>query len=216
MSLNFYGATGLTGGTDGMLDDIDGAALVDGDGAVVITAGHTFIYHLDADSAAAESSPNVIEPDANGGDKRWILNDVLGGGEVIQLFPHNITAEIQGTWVTSTNASYRFGYIIINNSASADGDELNFKAYMAKGIYTLSFAAARNTYCGIADFYIDAIEVASIDMYGALVYANLWQEQNIVVATSGIKTIRIVVDGKHVSSSDYNCLFSCLSFHRTA
>jgi hypothetical protein len=38
------------------------------------TYGNAFLaYVLDADSAAAESSPNVIAPDANAGDKRWVL-----------------------------------------------------------------------------------------------------------------------------------------------
>ncbi len=78
MSNNFYGAIGLTGGTAGMLDDIDGAILADGDGAVVIVEGTYYLYFLDADSAAAESSPDVIAPDDNPGDKRWILADPSG------------------------------------------------------------------------------------------------------------------------------------------
>lgn len=73
MAKNFRGAYALTGGATGALDAIDGAALVDKEGAVVITQAGVYIYALDADSAAAESSPDVIEPDANGGDKRWIL-----------------------------------------------------------------------------------------------------------------------------------------------
>ena len=85
MANKFYGAVGLIGGTDGMLDDIDGAALADGDGAVVIVNGVSYSYWLDDDSAAAESVPGVIEPDANGGDKRWILclpyhSGLLGDG----------------------------------------------------------------------------------------------------------------------------------------
>ncbi len=73
MAKNFYGALGLIGGTDGDLDNIDGAGLTDQDGAVVITATGTYTYILDDDSGAAESSPDVIEPDANAGTKRWIL-----------------------------------------------------------------------------------------------------------------------------------------------
>ena len=70
---NFYGATGLIGGTDGMLDDVDGTALADGDGAFVITDGIVYVYRLNATSGAGESSPAIISPDANAGDKRWIL-----------------------------------------------------------------------------------------------------------------------------------------------
>lgn len=74
---NFYGGTSLIGGGAGALDDIDGGDLADGDGALVITpTGVSYSYTLDADSAVAESSPGVIEPDANAGNKRWILKGV--------------------------------------------------------------------------------------------------------------------------------------------
>ncbi len=70
---NFYGATGLIGGTAGKLDAIDGAILAEGDGAVVIIEGTHYQYFLDANSGASESSPDIIAPDSNPGDKRWTL-----------------------------------------------------------------------------------------------------------------------------------------------
>ena len=73
MANKFYGRTSLTGGGTGALDAIDGTNLADLDAAFVNILGEVFVYSLDADSAVAESSPNVIAPDANGGDKRWIL-----------------------------------------------------------------------------------------------------------------------------------------------
>lgn len=73
MAINFYAANALTGGVLGALDWIDGASLNDGDAALVITGGYAFFFTLDADSAAAESSPSVISPDDNPGDKRWVL-----------------------------------------------------------------------------------------------------------------------------------------------
>ena len=78
MSNNRYGATGLTGGTAGDLDNIDGAVLAEGDQATVTTSSDkTYEYRLDASSAAAESSPTVISPDNNAGDKRWILSGMV-------------------------------------------------------------------------------------------------------------------------------------------
>ena len=76
MANQFYPATALTGGGTGALDAIDGADLADGDGAVVIAAGTAYFYRLDGTSGATESSPSVIAPDVNAGDKRWILQDV--------------------------------------------------------------------------------------------------------------------------------------------
>jgi hypothetical protein len=68
-----YGAIGLIGGSDGFLDKIDGSSLSDGDSAIVVDSNYAYIYRLNATSAAAESSPNIISPDTNAGDKRWIL-----------------------------------------------------------------------------------------------------------------------------------------------
>ncbi len=78
MASNFYGAILLIGGATGALDAIDGAALVDGDAAIVQTDGTIYFYHLDATSGAAESSPDTISPDTNAGTKRWIKQTVSG------------------------------------------------------------------------------------------------------------------------------------------
>ena len=74
---------GLTGGSDSDLDYKNGADLSDMDAALVITpSGDFYVYLLDADSGLAESSPDVIEPDTNAGDKRWILQAKLTGNEL--------------------------------------------------------------------------------------------------------------------------------------
>lgn len=83
MANNIYGAIALIGGGTGALDAIDGAALADKDIALVaVQDDQIYHYVLDADSAATESSPYIIQPDANGGDKRWIRTaapgDILG------------------------------------------------------------------------------------------------------------------------------------------
>lgn len=76
MAKNLYWAYILTGGETGALDKIDGSILNDLDAAVVIKLGYALFYSLDADSGAAESSPDVIAPDTNPGDKRWILTGI--------------------------------------------------------------------------------------------------------------------------------------------
>ena len=63
----------LTGGAAGALDAKDGTNLTDGWFAVGFVSNVFYFYILDADSAAAESSPDVISPDTNAGNKRWIL-----------------------------------------------------------------------------------------------------------------------------------------------
>jgi hypothetical protein len=65
--------TALTGGGASALDGIDGAALQEGEFAFVMVSDVLYVYRLNATSGAAESSPNIIAPDANAGNKRWIL-----------------------------------------------------------------------------------------------------------------------------------------------
>lgn len=68
----------LIGGGTTALDEIDGDLLSDGDAAWVFTGTDFYCYRLDAASGAAESSPGVIAPDTNPGNKRWILQKVQG------------------------------------------------------------------------------------------------------------------------------------------
>jgi len=71
--IEWHAATSLTGGGVGAADAIDGIALEDGDVLIVVTSTSSYFYLLDADSALAESSPDIISPDSNAADKRWIL-----------------------------------------------------------------------------------------------------------------------------------------------
>lgn len=79
MSVYVDWCSSLTGGGTGALDAIDGEDLEDGYAAIVIDAtnGKFYVYYLDADSGATESSPDVITPDLNAGDKRWILIPIV-------------------------------------------------------------------------------------------------------------------------------------------
>ena len=66
-----YGRTVLTGGTDSV-DNIPYADLNDGDLCIVITSSKVlYFYRFESTSAAAESSPLIIEPDDQTGNGRW-------------------------------------------------------------------------------------------------------------------------------------------------
>ena len=82
----------LTGGGDGALDAIDGTSVADGCVALVVTSSGFYAYQLDEDSAAAESSPTVIKPDSNAGNKRWILREDAVMGALITALAARVTA----------------------------------------------------------------------------------------------------------------------------
>ena len=86
MSNSIYGFIALTGGAAGALDKIDGAGLADQDIAIGCAGGIFYAYILDDDSAAVESSPDVIAPNDNAGDKRWILQSTLPAAFDVLLY----------------------------------------------------------------------------------------------------------------------------------
>jgi len=69
-----YAFTSISGGTDASyLDYHDGNDLTHGDLAFGAVSGFFLAYYLSSDSGAPESAPDVIAPDTNPGDKRWLL-----------------------------------------------------------------------------------------------------------------------------------------------
>jgi hypothetical protein len=83
MAKTVYLKTVLTGGGADALDNVDGAGLLDADVAFVLAGGFLYVYILDDDSGASESSPDVIRPDTNADDKRWIMQSALSGALIV-------------------------------------------------------------------------------------------------------------------------------------
>jgi len=113
MSAGGYKYSALTGGGAGALDAEDGAALLDGDVALVLVGGIFYPYVLDDDSGAAESSPNIISPDTNAGNKRWILQRMPSTNSI----PVGVVIPFIGGYFTSS-ANAGFTNVIGNTAAT--------------------------------------------------------------------------------------------------
>lgn len=93
----------LTGGIAGCMDAVDGALLAEGYTCAVITpAGVKYDYRLNATSGAAESSPGIITPDTNAGNKRWIL---------VAAFDQSLLTTASPTFATIKTTNLTDGYI---------------------------------------------------------------------------------------------------------
>jgi len=94
-------ATLLTGsGSDDSVDQIDGAILAVGDITIVpcLTDKKKYWYYVD-ESGATESSPDVIAPNTNAGNKRHKLGGVYGAGaEGDTIAPATNTDEYIPQW----------------------------------------------------------------------------------------------------------------------
>jgi hypothetical protein len=97
-SYYFYPYTSLTGGNAESLDSLDGNLVKNGDGALVITGNEYIAYTLDEDNGNNESVPDIISPDTNAGNKRWVrvssaidgkIDTVTGQNGMVAYFNNN-------------------------------------------------------------------------------------------------------------------------------
>lgn len=132
----------------------------------------------------------------------------------ISLFSYHAIG--QGTWALAIDAnSWNNG--LFQNTSGNDGDSIDYKVFMAKGTYTLQILLIKGTGQPILDVDIDAVEVASWDLYlAAGLYNQLVSQTGIVIATAGLKTLTLRADGKNASSSGYYIQASNLALWRTA
>lgn len=123
----------------------------------------------------------------------------------------------QGTFIFCTEETAQYTQNSFYNSSEVDGDNVSYKTYLPAGTYTLMLHTRHSTNRGILDIYIDAAEVASFDLYNSPSLFNILDVQiGIVIATPGIKTIKLQVDGKNPSSTSYVFCISLLSLWATA
>lgn len=134
----------------------------------------------------------------------------------IHIFLHNYDSIGQGTWIFKIDtASFLCGDFY--NTAASDGDNISIKVFLQAGTYTMRVLYRKAATGGIVDFDINETEVGSVDMYAASeTYNQIYSVADIAIATSGILTLRVRVDGKHASSTNYFAMISCISLWRTA
>lgn len=135
----------------------------------------------------------------------------------ITILPYSYDSIGQGTWPVNINATYFLNGQGVNTT-HADGDNLSYKVYLDAGTYTIMVLIAETlANRGIMDIDIDAVEVASFDLYSPGIVKNVRvTDVGNVIAAAGLKTLRIRVDGKNPASSDHYINFCYIALWRTA
>jgi len=201
-------ASHVSGGSD----DIDAAL---NPAAVALTTRGDVLFHDASGLArlAKGTDGQFLKIGAN--DPVW-ADVAAGAGEghvTISLIAYSSIG--QGTWTIGVDTG-RIGNLVVQNTTTDDGDNISYKVYLATGTYTLYFLYGTGSDGGIIDFYIDAVEVASVDTYSGSGSSNNVLTQVSIVVTDGLKTLKLDVDGKNGSSSGYKAAFSSLILYRTA
>jgi len=125
------------------------------------------------------------------------------------------TDVIAGTWIVS-QSSARILAATINNSSAANSDEVDInKVAMDAGTYTCLLLCNKTSNAGIIKIYAGAELLGSFDAYGAA-NDSIMTVTGSTIAASGLKTIKIKVDGKNASSSGYNAAVAAIVLLRTA
>lgn len=143
--------------------------------------------------------------------------DALDRGEGhITILPWNYSAIIQGTYIFDVTAS-QWGYWYFRSTPGVYLDEIHYKAFMAAGTYTLRLLVITTTSEGILGVYIDNDLIATFDLYSdpAVFNVTLTDTGN-VVATTGLKTIKLRIDNINPLSTGLKMYLSLIAFWRTA
>lgn len=182
------------------------------------TAGDVLYYDGTAWLRLAKGTANQrFSMNAGATAPEWQTVSSDAGEGTVTLFPNMFRTVGQGTWTTPYGSSYTFAHCLRNAAASAvDGDNISAPVYLAQGTYTMIVIYSRSTDHGIVDLYIDASEVGSFDGYAATDHDNEYAVTGINIASSGLKTFKVQIDGKNVLSSDYESRINCVQLIRTA
>lgn len=125
----------------------------------------------------------------------------------------------QGTWTGSAPNSTHYGnYVWTNQSAHADGDNVSYKVYFPAGTYKVWLYANKDSIDGILKVEIAGSDVATFDLYAASSSINnQFSQGSIAITTTGLKTVKLKIDGKNASSGGHRVeMGGMVFFERTA
>ncbi len=132
------------------------------------------------------------------------LTAIPTGEGHIMIFPANYSAIIQGAWAYVILNTLVNNSTFDNNASRAQNDRIDFKVFLAAGTYSIRTVSNKGTDEGIYTFLVDGSAFATIDGYNAANGVNnINTATGCTVATSGLKTLSLIVATKNGSSTAY-------------
>jgi hypothetical protein len=143
------------------------------------------------------------------------LEGIAAGGH-ITIVPLSYYVAGQGTWKNYQDSRLYLSCEFVNDTI-ANHDNVSWKITLPKGTYTLLVVGNTGPNMGILKWYINTTLVTTSDMYGATAEFNRRVYQTgINVPSSGIKDLKLEIDGKNASSSNYYSSTIYIALWRTA
>lgn len=172
------------------------------------------------DNTADANLGTAVAPGVNtSGSRPYLPDSWFGAFTQFRAF-HSDGTEFEPTSGRSlSNSSIPSGVSLLPGAEAADGDYYICNVLLAPGTYTWLANYAKNTSFGKVDLYFDGVKVNSttLDMYASSAsYANDWSVTGITVSSYMLHEIKLVINGKNASSSDYRIQMGAMSMNRTA
>jgi len=94
--------------------------------------------------------------------------------------------------------------MLSRQNTPANGDTLTCSFVALAGTYTLSILCAKTSISGKIDIYIDnVVVVTALDLYNETSIYNALVSNSVTVTGNGYHILKIVVNGKNASSTNY-------------
>ena len=139
------------------------------------------------------------------------------GGGVGEINLMSGYAVVAGTWVVEAHSSSCTGGRIDNATASATGNEITTPIYITPGTYSIYLTHFVDGSCGICKIGVGATVYATLDTYSAGSNWNVVSSATgVVIAETGVQTLRIYTNSKNGASSNYRLSLIKLVMARTA
>jgi hypothetical protein len=98
-----------------------------------------------------------------------------------------------------------------------DGDEYTYSFVLAAGSYTLTTYGASVGSAGMVDYYLDGTLISSgEDWYSGALTDGVKKTQTATIAVGGRHTLKIKLNGKNASSTDFRFLNTYIRFTKSA
>lgn len=141
----------------------------------------------------------VLRTNAAATTTEW-ANEQAGGKFWSYGIPFTVNA---GTWGVVIDTVQMYARLA-NGATHALNDEIQFTDYIPAGTFTFSLLTSTETNRGKLHLIIDGVDVGQWDCYKAVgVVADRVDMAGIVIATPGVKTIKLKVASKNGASSSY-------------
>ena len=162
---------------------------------------------------AAGDQSHLLQMGAD--DPAW-TDPGIGAG-VVNIWGHAYQSVGQGTWAWVSTGMTPLFNMAFRNTTENDGDNVTYSLWLSKGTYTMRVLCQTDATNAIVDIYIGGSEIASFDTYSASDVENVvFTETGISVASSGLTTLKVDVDGKNPSSANYKLYLTMINLWRTA